>query len=161
MSAEDLQQIIEAAWETREEVSPDSGGALRDAVEAALAGLDAGAYRVAEKRDGAWQVNQWLKKAVLLSFRLNDVAPIPGGPGEDTPWWDKVPSKFAGWGENRFRAAGFRAVPNCIVRHSAHIAPGWSIPGPRSGPAPRSARTATFPAVPASAGCWNRSRPAR
>jgi 2,3,4,5-tetrahydropyridine-2-carboxylate N-succinyltransferase len=124
MNAEALQDTIEAAWETREEVSPDSGGALHEAVAAALAGLDAGVYRVAEKRDGAWQVNQWLKKAVLLSFRLNDVAPIPGGPGVDTPWWDKVPSKFAGWGENRFRAAGFRAVPNCIVRHSAHIAPG-------------------------------------
>ncbi len=85
MNAEALQDIIEAAWETREEVSPDSSGALREAVEAALAGLDAGAYRVAEKRDGAWQVNQWLKKAVLLSFRLNDMTPIPGGPGTDTP----------------------------------------------------------------------------
>jgi 2,3,4,5-tetrahydropyridine-2-carboxylate N-succinyltransferase len=79
---------------------------------------------VAEKGPDGWQVHQWLKKAVLLSFRLNDMAPIAGGPGENTHWWDKVPSKFEGWGENRFRAAGFRAVPNCIVRHSAYIAPG-------------------------------------
>ena len=79
---------------------------------------------MAEKGPEGWHVHQWLKKAVLLSFRLNDMEPIPGGPGENTNWWDKVPSKFAGWGENRFRDAGFRAVPNCIVRHSAYIAPG-------------------------------------
>ena len=89
--------------------------------------LDGGKARVAEKIPGAvgpgsWKVNQWLKKAVLLSFRLNDTEVIPGGPGGAT-WWDKVPSKFAGWGENAFRAAGFRAVPGCIVRHSAYIAP--------------------------------------
>jgi 2,3,4,5-tetrahydropyridine-2-carboxylate N-succinyltransferase len=79
--------------------------------------------RVAAKIDGAWRVQQWLKKAVLLSFRLNDMSEIPGGPGPSTPWWDKVPSKFAGWGPNRFREAGFRAVPGAIVRRSAYIAP--------------------------------------
>jgi 2,3,4,5-tetrahydropyridine-2-carboxylate N-succinyltransferase len=85
--------------------------------------LDNGEARVAEKSGSGWQVNQWLKKAVLLSFRLNDMEIIEGGAGGAT-WWDKVPSKFAGWGENRFREAGFRAVPNCVVRHSAYIAPG-------------------------------------
>ena len=86
--------------------------------------LDSGAARVAEKIDGAWRVNEWLKKAVLLSFRLNDMEIIPGGPGTGTAWWDKVPSKFAGWGASEFEAAGFRAVPNAVVRHSAYIAPG-------------------------------------
>jgi 2,3,4,5-tetrahydropyridine-2-carboxylate N-succinyltransferase len=124
MTDQTLEQVIEAAWDARENVTTATGGDVREAVEAALAGLDAGQFRVAEKIDGKWQVNQWLKKAVLLSFRLNDMTTIPGGPGTDTSWWDKVPSKFAGWGENRFREAGFRAVPNCIVRHSAHIAPG-------------------------------------
>ncbi len=124
MRTEQLQGIIEGAWEAREDVTVETGGELREAVKAALAGLDDGTYRVAEKGPDGWEVHQWLKKAVLLSFRLNDMAPIPGGPGENTNWWDKVPSKFAGWGENRFRAAGFRAVPNCIVRHSAYIAPG-------------------------------------
>jgi 2,3,4,5-tetrahydropyridine-2-carboxylate N-succinyltransferase len=124
MTSEDLQGIIDAAWEAREEVSTDTGGELRAAVEAAFEGLDSGTYRVAEKVAGEWRVNQWLKKAVLLSFRLNDMATIPGGPGEATSWWDKVPSKFAGWGENRFRAAGFRAVPGCVVRRSAYIGPG-------------------------------------
>ncbi len=124
MTAQDLQQTIEAAWETRDQVSPETGGELRAAVEAAFEGLDSGTYRVAEKVDGAWRVNQWLKKAVLLSFRLNDMVTIPGGPGEATSWWDKIPSKFAGWGEDKFRAAGFRAVPSCVVRRSAFIAPG-------------------------------------
>jgi 2,3,4,5-tetrahydropyridine-2-carboxylate N-succinyltransferase len=128
MTAENLQSAIEAAWEDREAITPETGGEVRDAVEAALNGLDAGEFRVAEPRaasgDGGWHVNQWLKKAVLLSFRLNDMTTIPGGPGAATTWWDKVPSKFAGWGENQFRSAGFRAVPNCIVRHSAYIAPG-------------------------------------
>ncbi len=124
MDAERLQTVIEKAWEAREGIGLKTGGEVREAVEAALEGLDAGSFRVAEPRPEGWHVNQWLKKAVLLSFRLNDMTPIPGGPGEDTAWWDKVPSKFAGWGENRFRAAGFRAVPNCIVRRSAHIAPG-------------------------------------
>jgi 2,3,4,5-tetrahydropyridine-2-carboxylate N-succinyltransferase len=124
MSADSLRSTIEAAWETREGIGPKTTGDVRDAVEAALDGLDAGKFRVAEPRANGWHVNQWLKKAVLLSFRLNDMTAIPGGPGEATAWWDKVPSKFAGWGENRFRAAGFRAVPNCIVRRSAYIAPG-------------------------------------
>ncbi|MGF1609954.1 MAG: 2,3,4,5-tetrahydropyridine-2,6-dicarboxylate N-succinyltransferase [Kiloniellales bacterium] len=118
-----LESTFDAAWERRGEITPNTQGELREAVEQALNGLDNGDYRVAEKRDGAWQVNQWLKKAVLLSFRLNDMSAIPGGPGQGTNWWDKVPSKFEGWGENRFRAAGFRAVPNCIVRRSAFIAP--------------------------------------
>ncbi len=124
MTTQDLQQTIDAAWETRDRVSPETGGELRAAVEAAFEGLDSGTYRVAEKVDGAWRVNQWLKKAVLLSFRLNDMVTIPGGPGEATSWWDKIPSKFAGWGEDEFRAAGFRAVPSCVVRRSAFIAPG-------------------------------------
>ncbi|HEY9550394.1 MAG TPA: 2,3,4,5-tetrahydropyridine-2,6-dicarboxylate N-succinyltransferase [Kiloniellaceae bacterium] len=124
MQTEQLKGIIEDAWEARDSINPQTGGKIREAVATALAGLDAGSYRVAEKGAGGWQVHQWLKKAVLLSFRLNDMAPIGGGPGENTHWWDKVPSKFEGWGEKRFRDAGFRAVPNCVVRHSAYIAPG-------------------------------------
>jgi 2,3,4,5-tetrahydropyridine-2-carboxylate N-succinyltransferase len=123
MSSADLQVTIDAAWEDRDNIGLDTQGPVRAAVEAALTLLDDGTARVAEKGPDGWIVNQWLKKAVLLSFRLNDMAPIPGGPG-DAAWWDKVPSKFAGWGESRFRAAGFRAVPNCIVRRSAYIAPG-------------------------------------
>ncbi|HUZ72395.1 MAG TPA: 2,3,4,5-tetrahydropyridine-2,6-dicarboxylate N-succinyltransferase [Stellaceae bacterium] len=123
MSTTTLQATIDAAWETRESVMAATGGAVRAAVERALALLDAGELRVAEPRQGRWHVHQWLKKAVLLSFRLNDMTAIGGGPG-GAPWWDKIASKFAGWDEARFRAAGFRAVPNCVVRHSAHIAPG-------------------------------------
>ncbi len=124
MANADLQKTIEAAFEDRERIGPTTTGAVRDAVEAALDRLDRGEARVAERQaDGAWQVNQWLKKAVLLSFRLNDMSTIAGGPGEAV-WWDKVPSKFDGWDAARFRAAGFRAVPNCIVRRSAYIAPG-------------------------------------
>jgi 2,3,4,5-tetrahydropyridine-2,6-dicarboxylate N-succinyltransferase len=123
MSHGDLQKTIDAAWEAVDSVSLDTKGEVRDAVETALDLLDKGEARVAEKLGGQWHVNQWLKKAVLLSFRLNDMAPIPGGPGANAPWWDKVPSKFEGWGEKEYRAAGFRAVPNCIVRHSAYIAP--------------------------------------
>jgi 2,3,4,5-tetrahydropyridine-2-carboxylate N-succinyltransferase len=119
----DLASTIDAAWEDRTKVAPSTTGPVRDAVEDALRLLDSGAARVAEKTGGAWQVNQWLKKAVLLSFRLNDMQAIPGGPG-GAAWWDKVPSKFEGWGENRFKAAGFRAVPSCIVRRGAYIAPG-------------------------------------
>ena len=119
----DLARTIDAAWEDRAGVSPATRGTVREAVEGALALLDSGEARVAEKAGGGWRVNEWLKKAVLLSFRLNDMGPIPGGPGGGT-WWDKVPSKFEGWGENRFRAAGFRAVPGAIVRRGAHIAPG-------------------------------------
>jgi 2,3,4,5-tetrahydropyridine-2-carboxylate N-succinyltransferase len=119
----DLAKTIDDAFEKRNDVSPATRGAVRDAVDTALEQLDKGEARVAEKQaDGKWQVNQWLKKAVLLSFRLNDMGPIPGGPGGSN-WWDKVPSKFEGWGENRFRAAGFRAVPGSVVRRSAYIAP--------------------------------------
>jgi 2,3,4,5-tetrahydropyridine-2-carboxylate N-succinyltransferase len=124
MAEHQLKGIIEDAWEARDSIGTTTGGAVRAAVTEALAGLDAGTFRVAEKGPDGWQVNQWLKMAVLLSFRLNDMVPVPGGPGENSHWWDKVPSKFEGWGENRFREAGFRAVPNCIVRHSAFIAPG-------------------------------------
>jgi|TARA_R110002072_G_scaffold106760_4_gene233035 2,3,4,5-tetrahydropyridine-2-carboxylate N-succinyltransferase len=124
-----LKTTVEAAWEERDKVSLDTRGAVRAAVNDALNGLDDGRYRVAEKgADGNWTVNQWLKKAVLLSFRLNDMRVLPGGPRDavagESAWFDKVPSKFAGWDEARFRAAGFRAVPNCTVRHSAYIAPG-------------------------------------
>jgi 2,3,4,5-tetrahydropyridine-2-carboxylate N-succinyltransferase len=119
----DLAKTIDDAFEKRNDVSPATKGAVREAVDTALEQLDKGEARVAEKQaDGKWQVNQWLKKAVLLSFRLNDMGPIPGGPGGSN-WWDKVPSKFEGWGENRFRAAGFRAVPGSVVRRSAYIAP--------------------------------------
>jgi len=120
----DLQTTIEAAWDARDTLGLTTTGAVREAVEAAIAGLDDGSFRVAERdAGGTWQVNQWLKKAVLLSFRLNDMDIIEGGPGGAT-WWDKVPSKFAGWGENRFRDAGFRAVPGSIVRHGAYISKG-------------------------------------
>ncbi|MGB0084060.1 MAG: 2,3,4,5-tetrahydropyridine-2,6-dicarboxylate N-succinyltransferase [Rhodomicrobiaceae bacterium] len=118
-----LKTAIEAAFETRDTISSGTQGAVREAVDEALALLDRGEARVAERQDGAWVVNEWLKKAVLLSFRLNDMTPIGGGPGGAT-WWDKVPSKFAGWGEAEFRQAGFRAVPGSIVRRSAYIAPG-------------------------------------
>ena len=122
MAGEDLLSTIEEAFEKRAEIGFSTKGPVREAVEAALEMLDSGKARVAEKQpDGSWQVNQWLKKAVLLSFRLNDNTLIEGGPGGGH-WWDKVPSKFAGWSENRFREAGFRSVPGAIVRHSAHIA---------------------------------------
>jgi 2,3,4,5-tetrahydropyridine-2-carboxylate N-succinyltransferase len=121
--SEQLQATIEKAWDDRDAITTGTGGEVREAVVEALNLLDSGARRVAEKGADGWQVNQWLKKAVLLSFRLNDMETIPGGPG-GAHWWDKVPSKFAGWGENRFRNAGFRAVPGSIVRHSAHIAKG-------------------------------------
>ena len=117
-----LQQTIENAWERRESVGSDDA-ALVEAVEAAILRLDSGEARVAEKGPDGWHVNQWLKKAVLLSFRLNPMAAIPGGPG-GSPWWDKVDSKFLGWGETAFKAAGFRAVPGSIVRRGAYIAPG-------------------------------------
>jgi 2,3,4,5-tetrahydropyridine-2-carboxylate N-succinyltransferase len=122
MSHADLAKTIDDAFEARNDVSPATKGAVREAVDSALELLDKGEARVAEKSGGNWQVNQWLKKAVLLSFRLNDMTAISGGPG-DANWWDKVPSKFEGWGENRFKAAGFRAVPGSIVRRSAYIAP--------------------------------------
>jgi 2,3,4,5-tetrahydropyridine-2-carboxylate N-succinyltransferase len=120
----DLQSTIEAAWDARDTLTISMQGPVREAVQDALAGLDNGSLRVAERdAGGTWQVNQWLKKAVLLSFRLNDMELIEGGPG-GASWWDKVPSKFAGWGANRFRDAGFRAVPGSIVRHGAHISKG-------------------------------------
>jgi 2,3,4,5-tetrahydropyridine-2-carboxylate N-succinyltransferase len=128
MNEQPLEAAIDAAWEARDTVGPTTRGAARDAVEAALSGLDSGELRVAEKIDGRWQTRQWLKKALLLSFRLNDSVPIRGGgdfpESGQAAWFDKVPSKFAGWGDNQFRAAGFRAVPNCVVRRSAFIAPG-------------------------------------
>jgi len=112
------------AWEQRDTLTPETDGAARDAVDTALRALDSGERRVAEKSGDGWHVNEWLKKAVLLSFRLNDMTAIAGGPGDATPWFDKVPSKFAGWDQARFREAGFRAVPGSIVRHSAYIASG-------------------------------------
>ncbi len=119
-----IETIVNEAWEVRDSVSATTDGEMRSAVEAALSGLDAGELRVAEPYGvGGWLVNQWLKKAVLLSFRLNPNAMIAGGPG-GTVWWDKVASKFDGWGEDRFAAAGFRTVPGAIVRRGAYIAPG-------------------------------------
>ncbi len=124
MNFQDLQAQIEAAWEARDGISAQTTGAPRDAVTTALGLLDTGKARVAEKHGQDWVVHQWLKKAVLLSFRLNDMSLIAGGPGKDTSWWDKVPSKFEGWTAGQFGDAGFRAVPNCIVRRSAFIAKG-------------------------------------
>lgn len=128
MSITDLEQTINDAFENRDAISADTAGAVRDGVNEALNMLDSGAARVAEPLGNhQWQVNQWLKKAVLLSFRLNDMVEIPSGqtyPGEgEAMWWDKVPSKFSGWTAEKFRQAGFRAVPGAIVRRSAYIAP--------------------------------------
>jgi 2,3,4,5-tetrahydropyridine-2-carboxylate N-succinyltransferase len=121
--AKNLAKIIDDAFEGRDKIGPKSKGAVRKAVNTALDLLDHGEARVAERQgDGRWQVNQWLKKAVLLSFRLNDMSVIAGGPGK-AAWWDKVDSKFKGWSAARFRKAGFRAVPGCVVRRSAYIAP--------------------------------------
>jgi len=122
MEINDLKSAIESAWEARESLNASTTGPVRAAVATTLDLLDAGSVRVAEKKDGVWVVNTWLKQAVLMSFRLNDNVVMPGSGG--TNWFDKVPSKFEGWGENRFRAAGFRAVPGSIVRRSAYIAPG-------------------------------------
>jgi 2,3,4,5-tetrahydropyridine-2-carboxylate N-succinyltransferase len=124
MTNDKLASIIDEAFEERDKIGPKTKGAVRKAVNAALDLLDAGKARVAERgADGQWHVHQWLKKAVLLSFRLNDMSVIPGGPGRAV-WWDKVDSKFKGWNATRFRKAGFRAVPGCVVRRSAFIAPG-------------------------------------
>lgn len=118
-----LSQTIDTAFDDRDSVNTGTRGAVRDAVETSLNLLDSGKVRVAERgADGNWTVNQWLKKAVLLSFRLNPMEIIRGGPGESV-WWDKVASKFDGWSVNEFEKAGFRAVPNCVVRRSAYIAP--------------------------------------
>ncbi len=118
-----LAKIIDDAWERRADVGVKTKGPVRKAVQTALELLDAGKARVAERQgDGQWHVNQWLKKAVLLSFRLNDMGVIKSGPGKSV-WWDKVPSKFDGWNAAKFKKAGFRAVPNCVVRRGAFIAP--------------------------------------
>jgi 2,3,4,5-tetrahydropyridine-2-carboxylate N-succinyltransferase len=124
MPNDKLAKIIDDAFEARDKIGPKTKGAVRKAVDTALDLLDRGEARVAERAaDGIWQVNQWLKKAVLLSFRLNDMSVIPGGPGK-AAWWDKVDSKLKGWNAARFRKAGFRAVPGAVVRRSAYIAPG-------------------------------------
>ena len=124
MATDRLAKTIDDAFEARDKIGPKTKGAVRKAVTAALDLLDAGKARVAERRpDGSWHVNQWLKKAVLLSFRLNDMSVIAGGPGKAV-WWDKVDSKFKGWNAAKFKKAGFRAVPGCVVRRSAYIAPG-------------------------------------
>ncbi len=118
-----LEHVVEAAFDNRDTVNTSTRGEIRDAVEAALNLLDSGKVRVATRgEDGQWTVHQWLKKAVLLSFRLNAMEVVSGGPGGST-WWDKVPSKFEGWSTNEFERAGFRAVPNAVVRRSAYIAP--------------------------------------
>ena len=124
MSNDKLARTIDEAFEARDKVGPKTKGAVRKAVAFALELLDSGQARVAERgADGSWQVNQWLKKVVLLSFRLNDMSVIAGGPGKAV-WWDKIDSKFKGWNAAKFKKAGFRAVPGCVVRHSAYIAPG-------------------------------------
>ena len=115
----DVQKQIEAAWDERDTLGPDTRGDIRSAVDAAIAALDRGEARIAEKVDGTWTVHQWLKKAVLLSFRLNPMELIGGAAG-GAHWWDKVPSKFAGWGDKEFQSAGFRAVPGAIVRRGAY-----------------------------------------
>src|SRR6056297_1544022 len=124
MSTAQLEAAIEAAWETRDTITPSTGGETRDAIEDTLNALDSGKLRVAERQDnGDWQVNQWAKKAVLLGFRIKDMEQHDNGP-QGGGWWDKVDSKFKGWGDNQWRAAGFRTVPNCVVRHPAYLAPG-------------------------------------
>ena len=124
MSNKQLEQAIKSAWDVRDQISPATIGATREAIEDTLNSLDSGQLRVAEKREnGDWYVNQWAKKAVLLGVRIKDMEIQDGGP-QGSSWWDKVDSKFKGWGDNQWREAGFRAVPNCIVRKSAFIAPG-------------------------------------
>ena len=124
MSNAVLEKAIEVAWEAREEISPSTMGEMREAIEATLSALDNGSLRVAEKtNNGDWVVNEWAKKAVLLGFRLKDMEIHDGGP-QSSGWWDKVDNKFKGWNNSDWKEAGFRAVPSCIVRHSAYIAPG-------------------------------------
>ena len=118
-----LEATIDAAWEERDSIGADTRGDVRLAVDNAIAALDSGEARIAEKSGGEWVVHQWLKKAVLLSFRLNPMELIAGGPG-GAHWWDRVPSKFAGWSDKDFQAAAFRAVPGAIVRRGAFVAPG-------------------------------------
>ncbi len=124
MSNAQLETAIEAAWDSRDQITSATRGEARDAIEATLNALDSGKLRVAEKQeDGSWHVNQWAKKAVLLGFRIKDMEHHEGGP-QGAGWWDKVDSKFKGWGDAQWQEAGFRAVPNCVVRKSAYIAPG-------------------------------------
>ncbi|ETX13781.1 2,3,4,5-tetrahydropyridine-2,6-carboxylate N-succinyltransferase [Roseivivax halodurans JCM 10272] len=124
MDTKALESAIEAAWDNRADITPVTGGETREAIEETLEALDRGELRVAEKPEGGdWVVNQWAKKAVLLGFRIKDMEVHPGGP-QGGGWFDKVDSKFAGWDETRWREAGFRAVPNAVVRKSAHIAKG-------------------------------------
>ena len=124
MSNAHLEIAIEAAWDARDTITPATTGETRDAIETTLNALDSGKLRVAEKQEtGDWHVNQWAKKAVLLGFRLKDME-LQAGSAQGGSWWDKVDSKWAGWGTDDWTAAGFRAVPNCVVRKSAYIAPG-------------------------------------
>jgi 2,3,4,5-tetrahydropyridine-2-carboxylate N-succinyltransferase len=124
VSTSQLEVAIEAAWEARDKITPATRGEAREAIEDTLTALDSGMLRVAERQeDGRWHVNQWAKKAVLLGFRLKDME-LQGGSAQGGSWWDKVDSKWKDWGETQWRAAGFRAVPNCVVRRSAYIAPG-------------------------------------
>ncbi|MCA0921840.1 2,3,4,5-tetrahydropyridine-2,6-dicarboxylate N-succinyltransferase [Pseudooceanicola nanhaiensis] len=124
MDTKVLETAIEAAWDARDTITSATKGETREAIEDTLNALDSGQLRVAEKQaDGNWKVNQWAKKAVLLGFRIKDMEQQDGGP-QGSGWWDKVDSKFKGWGDNQWKAAGFRAVPNCVVRKSAFIAPG-------------------------------------
>ncbi len=124
MSNAQLETAIEAAWDTRDQITSATTGETREAIEDTLNALDSGKLRVAEKQgDGNWHVHQWAKKAVLLGFRIKDMEQHEGG-AQNGGWWDKVDSKFKGWGENQWKEAGFRAVPNCVVRKSAYIAPG-------------------------------------
>ena len=124
MSNAALETAIEAAWDARDEITPATKGETREAIEETLNALDGGGLRVAERQDdGSWHVNQWAKKAVLLGFRLKDME-MQGGSAQGGSWWDKVDSKWKDWGDNQWRDAGFRAVPNCVVRKSAYIAPG-------------------------------------
>ena len=123
MSFADLQKTIDESWDARDGINAQTTGRVRDAVETALGMLDTGHLRVAEKVDGTWITHQWLKKAVLLSFRLNDSKPVAGGPN-GAFWYDKVATKFEGWDDGMFKAHGFRAVPGCVVRRPAFIAPG-------------------------------------
>ena len=123
MQDQSLKAIIDSSWENRDAVSSSTTGEVREAIMESLNQLDSGKARVASKENGEWHVNQWLKKAVLLSFRINPMTNIAGGPGNDSNWYDKVPSKFEGWSDQDFETSGFRAVPNAIVRHSAFIAP--------------------------------------
>ena len=128
MSLEDIKLIIERVFDNNEDVNPSTSGEVREAIDLALNCLDKGELRVAEPTGNSqWKVNQWLKKAVLLSFKVNDMNIITGGPqslnNSPANWWDKIPSKFSGWNKEEFKSAGFRAVPGCVVRHSAYISP--------------------------------------